>query len=350
MNFHPDLLKTVDGLKKLMTITPGDNVVNPTRITTGSLALDVVLGGGWPTDTWSEIIGEASSGKTAICLKTIAANQEKDPDFVAVWVAAENWFPEWAAICGVDTSRVIVVQTNIMEDAYQAVIKICESKQVDLVVIDSLPALTPSTEDEKNMDEMTVGRGALLTNKFFRKIAVAQQREEGEKQVAGILINQFRMKIGVMHGDPRTTPGGLGKDYAMSIRAEVKRDEWIEAGTGTAKRRIGQAIKLHTIKNKTFPPQQTGYVDFYVAEGGAVDPGQFDFAKEIISLGIVHGVIERRGGWLYYTHVGGGADGADDPRKWHGGDAMLASIREEVFLAEALTKEVLDVLLIGEKK
>lgn len=339
MNFHPDLLKTVAGLKKTLTIMTGEDVVNPSRITTGSLSVDAILGGGWPTGTWTELIGNASSGKTALCLKTIAVNQAKDPEFTTVWVAAENWFPEWAATCGVDNSRVIVVQTNIMEDAYQAVLQLMESKQVDLVVIDSLPALTPSTEDEKLMEESTVGRGALLTNKFFRKVAVAQARSEGEKQVAGVIINQWRMKIGVMHGDPRTTPGGLGKDYAMSIRAEVKRDDWIEVGTGTGKSRVGQSVKVHTIKNKTFPPQQTAYVDFYVADGGSVDAGDFDFAKEIVSMGLVHGVIERKGGWYYYT------DG-EEKRKWQGAENMLASIREEVFLAENLTKEVLDVLQV----
>lgn len=342
MSFHPDLLKTVAGLQKIMTITTGDQTANPERITTGSLGLDLTLGGGWPTGEWSEIIGDPSSGKTAICLKTIAANQAKDPDFTVVWVAAENWFPEWTEKLGVDNTRVLLVKTNIMEDAFEAAVKLCETKRVDLIVIDSLPALTPSTENDKEMGESTVGRGALLTNKFFRKISPAMMREPGEKQVAGILINQWRMKIGVMHGDPRTTPGGMGKDYAMSVRAEVKRDAWIEEGTGTAKRRIGQAIKLHTVKNKTFPPQQTGYVDFYVADGGPVDAGQFDFAKEILSLAVIHGLVERRGGWYYYTHRG-------EERKWQGSDKFLASLREEVFLNEDLTQEVLDVVLVGKK-
>lgn len=342
MNFHPDFLKSVAGLKKTIDITTGDEVSNPSRITTGSLVLDTTIGGGWPTGTWSEIIGEASSGKTALCLKTIAANQEKNPDFTVVWIAAESWHPEWAEKCGVDNSRVIVVRTNIMEDAYQAVLAVCESKQVDLIVIDSLPALTPSTEDEKLMEESTVGRGALLTNKFFRKIAAAQMRDPGEREVAGILINQWRMKIGVMMGDPRTTPGGLGKDYAMGIRIEAKRDGWIEVGTGTAKRRIGQTIKAHTVKNKTYPPQMTAYVDFYFADGGDVFAGEYDSAKEILSLATVHGIVDRRGAWYYYTHK-------EEERKWQGAEQMLASLREEIFLAEDLSKEVLEVLHVGAK-
>lgn len=342
MNFHPDVLTTVADLKKLVEVTTGSEVSNPGRISTGSLALDATFGGGWPTGTWSEIIGDPSSGKTAICLKTIAANQAKDPDFTAVWVAAENWYPEWAEKCGVDNSRVILVRTNIMEDAYESVLKMCETKQVDLIVIDSLPALTPSTEDEKAMEESTVGRGALLTNKFFRKVAAAQMRDPGEREVAGILINQWRMKIGVMFGDPRTTPGGMGKDYAMSMRVEIKRDEWIEEGTGSAKRRVGQGIKAHTVKNKTYPPQMTGYVDFYVADNDFIDGGNYDSAKEIVSLAIVHGLIRTKGAWLYYKHN-------DEERKWHGATKMLDSVREEVFLAEDLTKEVLDVLQVSTK-
>jgi recombination protein RecA len=335
MTLHPDLLKTVADLNKALgdKVKTGSDVSNPGRITTGSLALDLVLGGGWPTGVWSEIIGEASHGKTAICLKTIAANQALDPDFTVVWIAGENWHPEWAATCGVDNSRVLVVESNIMEDAYEAAIKFCESKQVDLLVIDSLPALTPGTENEKSMDEPTVGRGALLTNKFFRKVAAAQHREPGEKQIAGILINQYRMKIGVMHGDPRTTPGGLGKDYAMAVRAEVKRDEWQEIGPSGNKRRIGQTIKMRTIKNKTYPPQQTAYVDFYMAEGGVVPAGNYDFAKEIVSLSLINGVVDRRGGWVFYGD-----------RKWQGAANLLEAIRQEPELRKAIESEVMDTL------
>jgi len=339
MTMHHDLLKTIADLNKALgdRVVMGSDVANPGRITTGSLALDLVLGGGWPTGVWSEIVGEASHGKTAVCLKTIATNQALDPDFTTVWIAGEPWHPEWAATCGVDNDRVIVVESNIMEDAYEAAIKFCESKQVDLLVIDSLPALTPSTESEKAMDEFTVGRGALVTNKFFRKIAAAQARQPGEKQVAGILINQYRMKIGVMHGDPRTTPGGLGKDYAMAVRCEVKRDEWQEIGPSGNKRRIGQTIKMRTIKNKTYPPQQTAYVDFYVADGGDVPAGEYDFGKEIVSLSLINGVVERRGGWVYYTHAG-------VARKWQGAANLLASVREEPDLRSALEREVMDTL------
>lgn len=302
------------------------------RITTGSTTFDYVLGGGFPANQWNELIGEPSHGKTAIALKTIAANQEANPEHTTVWVAAEQWVPEYAEMCGVDTSRVIVVETNTMETAYDAVIAYAESKSVDAIVIDSLPALSPSPELEKTMDEMTVGRGALLTNKFFRVVGQAMKRSliEDERPVLGLIINQYRMKIGVMHGDPRTTPGGEGKNYAFFTRSEVRRDEWIEEGTGTNKVRVGQRIKIRTIKNKTAPPQRIAYVDFYFQDSGIYSAGEYDFAKEVAAMAIVKEVVERRGGWIYHGE-----------RKWQGQEAFVASLREEVDLLSELRASVL---------
>lgn len=314
------------------------------RLTTGSLSVDVALGGGWPVNQWHEIIGEASNGKTALALKTIAANQKLNPDFVTVWVAAEEWVPGYAELCGVDPSRVFVISTNIMEEAYEAVIQIVESKEVDCIVIDSLPALVPGAEDEKEMEESTVGRSALLTNKFFRKVGKASKRSltAPERPFIGIIINQWRSKIGVMYGDPRTTPGGLGKDYAFFTRMEVRRDEWIEAGTGQEKRRIGQSIKVRVIKNKSAPPSQVAVVDFYFADGGSIPAGEFDFAKEILSIGIVNKVLTRAGAYYRYELNG-------EQRQWQGSDGILNAIREEVDLREALERDVLDSIKAGSK-
>ena len=303
------------------------------RATSGSTTFDYILGGGFPTNQWNELVGEPSHGKTAIALKTIAANQSKDPEFTAVWVAAEQWVPEYAEMCGVDTSRVIVVETNIMEEAYDTVLAFAESKSVDAIVIDSLPALVPGPEDEKNMDEMTVGRGALITNKFFRKAGAAMKRSltEAERPILGIIINQYRMKIGVMHGDPRTTPGGVGKDYAFFTRSEVRRDEWIETGPSGNKTRVGQRIKIRTLKNKTAPPSRTAYVDFYFSAHSIYDAGDFDTAKEVAAMAIVKGIVDRKGGWISYGE-----------RKWNGQEALVNSIREEVDFYDDLREKVLN--------
>jgi recombination protein RecA len=219
-----------------------------------------------------------------------------------------------------------------MEEAYDAVIAFAESKSVDAIVIDSLPALVPGPENEKNMDEMTVGRGALLTNKFFRKAGAAMKRSmvEAERPILGIIINQWRMKIGVMHGDPRTTPGGVGKDYAYFTRSEVKRDEWIEVGSGTNKVRVGQRIKIRVIKNKTAPPQQIAYIDYYFQDHSIYEAGDYDTAKEVAAMAIIKQVVERRGGWIYFGE-----------RKWQGAEAFANSIREEVDLFEELREKVL---------
>ena len=344
-----ELAKVFSSINKKMgadTIVLGSDIRDDIldRITTGSVAIDIALGGGWPVNQWHEIIGEASNGKTALALKTIAANQKRDPEFTTVWVAAEQWVPKYAEMCGVDASRVYVVSTNIMEEAYEAVIQITESKAIDCIVVDSLPALVPSSEDEKQMEESTVGRTALLTNKFFRKVGLASKRSltKYERPFIGIIINQWRSKIGVMYGDPRTTPGGLGKDYAFFTRMEVRRDEWIEAGTGDAKRRIGQSIKVRILKNKSAPPSTTAVVDFYFSGGGHIAAGEFDFAKEILSIGIINKVIVRAGAYYRYQFKG-------EQRQWQGADAMLDSIREEIELKETLERDVLDSIKAGSK-
>ncbi len=339
-----DLAKVFAAINKKMgddTIVLGSEITESgKRLTSGSVAVDVALGGGWPVNQWHEIIGEASNGKTAIALKTIAANQEKDPEFTTVWVAAEEWVPEYAQMCGVDPSRVYVVSTNIMEEAYEAVIQIAQSKSVDCIVIDSLPALVPTTENAAEMETATVGRGALLTNKFFRKVGKASKRSltKPERPFIGLMINQWRSKIGVMYGDPRTTPGGLGKDYAFFTRIEVRRDDWIESGTGQEKRRVGQTIKVRVLKNKSAPPSQVALVDFYFAEGGELPAGSFDFAKEILAIGMLNKVIKRAGAYYRYAD-----------RQWQGSDAMLSSIREEIDLRETLERDVLDSIKAGSK-
>jgi recombination protein RecA len=334
---NADALKVMAQLNKRFgvdTIVIGGNIRNDLikRATTGSTTFDYILGGGFPTNQWNELVGEPSHGKTAIALKTIAANQKINEDFTTVWVAAEQWVPEYAEMAGVDTSRVIVIETNIMEEAYDVVIAFAESKSVDAIVIDSLPALVPSPENEKNMDEMTVGRGALITNKFFRKAGAAMKRSltESERPILGLIINQYRMKIGVMHGDPRTTPGGQGKDYAFFTRSEVRRDEWIEAGTGVNKTRVGQRIKIRTLKNKTAPPSRTAYVDFYFADHSIYSAGDYDVAKEVAAMAIVKQIVDRKGGWIYYGE-----------RKWQGQEALVNSIREEVDFFEELRDKVL---------
>lgn len=332
---RPSLDKIVADLNKKLgpgTVVKASQADAPVpRIPTGSVTLDYIVGGGWPANQWVELIGEASAGKTMLALQTIAVNQKRDPDFTTVWIAAEKWVSQYAEMCGVDTDRVFVVETNVMEDALDAAIKFADARAVDLIVIDSLPALVPSSEDEKMMEEMTVGRGALLINKFFRKAGKSFKRSliEEDRPVCGLMLNQWRMKIDGGKYDNRTTPGGLGKDYSYFVRAEIRRAGWIDEGTGVEQRRVGQTVRVRTIKNKTHPAQQVCEFDFYF-DDGELSKGSIDVSREMVQLGVITKVIERKAAWLHYKG-----------RKWQGAEAMLASLREEVDLADDLQTEIM---------
>jgi recombination protein RecA len=263
--------------------------------TTGILAFDLALGGGWAANQWNEIVGEESSGKTAIAYKTIAANQQRDPEYLALWVAAEEYVPEYAASFGVDLERLWVVETNEMEAALDLVLKAVDNRAVDCVVIDSLPALVTETEVNKAMDEASVATGAQILSRFFKKCAKAQRRSltDDDRPCTLIAINQWRDKIGVMFGDPRTTPGGKAKNYYYFIRVEVRRDEWIAEGS-KLDTRVGQTIKMRVMKNKTYRPQQVAQADFYFADTVGYKKGDFDMAKDIVNVALALELFEGR--------------------------------------------------------
>ena len=145
------------------------------RQSTGSYSFDVMLGGGWPLNSWNEIIGNESHGKTVLALKTIAAAQ-RSPEHQTLWVASEDFNLKWAEQLGVDLDRVTLAQTNAMEEAYEIVIEAYQDRAVDAIVIDSYPALIPSSEYAGDMADWLPGLGARLTNKFMRKSSTAQRR------------------------------------------------------------------------------------------------------------------------------------------------------------------------------
>jgi recombination protein RecA len=297
------------------------------RITTGMLSYDLMLGGGWPVNQWSEIIGEESSGKTAIAYKTIAANQQADPEFCALWIAAEDFVPEYAKAIGVDLDRLWIVENNIMEQVYDLSIRALDNRAVDMIVIDSLPALVPDDEAEKMMEEFTVGLGARLTGKFFRKSSKSQKRSliEEDRGCTGIIINQWREKIGVMYGDNRTTPGGKAKNFHYFARVEVKRDEWLKSKDEV----VGQSIKGRTLKNKTHRPQQSAVVDFYFTDTDNFSFGSFDVIKDMVNIGIAAGLIERSG--AFYSYAG---------ERWQGKEKTLEGIREDAGMQRQLREQV----------
>lgn len=216
-----------------------------------------------------------------------------------------------------------------MEHVYDLVIKTLDNRAVDLIVIDSLPALVPGDESEKMMEEFTVGLGARLTGKFFRKSSKAQKRSliHDERECTGLMINQWREKIGVMYGDNRTTPGGKAKNFHYFSRVEVKRDEWIKTKDET----VGQTIKARTIKNKTYRPQQVAVVDYYFAPTQGFDRGDFDTTKDVVNIAIAYDLITRAGAYYSYGE-----------QRWQGKDAVLQSVREDTTLREGITKAVFE--------
>lgn len=311
------------------------------RYTSGSLSLDVALGGGWPGNQWAEVLGMESHGKTAIVLKTIAANQQLDPDFSTLWVAAEHYDVDQAAALGVDNNRVQVVPTQEMEVAYETMLQYSKARAVDCVVLDSYPALIAKEEEDKSMDEAVMALGARLTGKFFRKAGAATRRSLvlEERPMLGFIINQYRDKIGAFapHGTPKTSPGGNAKNYAFYSRVEVTRDEWIEQATpGKGKVKVGQKIKVRTIKNKSAAPQQVAYIDFYFRDAPALgfERGDYDLVKELVAMAVVYDVITRGGATFRFgTH------------KWTGKDAMYNALRENVALINEVGDAVREVAL-----
>lgn len=328
------LIETINKRYKDEVLVRGSALQHATwqRGTTGSLVFDVMLGGGWPLNTWNEIIGNESSGKTTMALKTIAAHQALKPEYHTLWVAAEDFDSEWAATLGVDVSRLTFVTTNVMELAYDAALAVMEERACDAVVLDSYPALVPSDEDDKNMMEMTVGRGAYFTNKFMRKSYGAMSRSltEYDRPVLALFINQWRERIGVLHGDPRITPGGKGKNFAFVSRVEVARTDWIKRG----QIKVGQTIKGRTLKNKTAPPQREALVDFYFEDSGNHAAGDYDLLKQVHAVALSTDVIEQHGAWYHFGDS-----------KWHGEAKVLSDMQADPLLVAALAAHVRHRLL-----
>ena len=315
------------------TVVIGSQIRKPERevITSGSLEIDVALGGGWAVGHWIEVVGHESAGKSLIVLKTIAANQKRDPNFTTIWFATEDFVEDYAVMLGVDLDRVIVENLNELESVYQHCIDFMETKAIDCIVIDSLPGLVPIREDDATMEDFQPGLVAFLTGKFFRKSQHSIKRSlvaENDRPVTGFVINQWREKIGVMRGDPRTTPGGKGKNFFFFQRVDVQRAEWIDTSKG---RHIGQTIRVKNIKNKYAPPGREGLVDAYFASGNGHRAGEYDLVKDIVSAGTAYDVITRPD----KSHYEFG------DLSWFGRPNMEADLRDDPALRKRLHRAVL---------
>ena len=271
-----------------------------TKISTvpsGSLALDVALGvGGYPRGRIIEVYGPESSGKTTVALHAIAEVQKKGG--VAAFIDAEHALdPKYAAALGVDIDELLLSQPDTGEQGLEIADALVSSGAVDIVVIDSVAALVPRAEIEGEMGDSHMGLQARLMSQALRKLSGSTNKT---KTIA-IFINQVREKIGIMFGNPETTPGGRALKFYATIRLEVRRAEQIKSGTEI----MGNRTKIKVVKNKVAPPFRTAEVDIMYGEG-------ISQVGEIIDMASEKDIVNKSGAWYAYKgeRIGQGRENA----------------------------------------
>ena len=271
-----------------------------TKISTvpsGSLALDVALGvGGYPRGRIIEVYGPESSGKTTVALHAIAEVQKKGG--VAAFIDAEHALdPKYAAALGVDIDELLLSQPDTGEQGLEIADALVSSGAVDIVVIDSVAALVPRAEIVGEMGDSHMGLQARLMSQALRKLSGSINKT---KTIA-IFINQVREKIGIMFGNPETTPGGRALKFYATIRLEVRRAEQIKSGTEI----MGNRTKIKVVKNKVAPPFRTAEVDIMYGEG-------ISQVGEIIDMASEKDIVNKSGAWYAYKgeRIGQGRENA----------------------------------------
>jgi len=281
-----------------------DSHINIEATSSGSMALDLALGiGGYPKGRIVEIYGPESSGKTTFALHAIAEVQKKGGR--AAFIDAEHALdPVYAKNLGVDIEDLLLSQPDTGEQALEICEALIRSEAIDIIVIDSVAALVPQAEIEGEMGDSHVGLQARLMSQALRKITGILQKTK----TTAIFINQLREKVGVIFGNPETTPGGRALKFYSTIRLEVRRAEAIKQGDQV----IGNRTNVKVVKNKVAPPFKTATVDIMYGEGVSKESDIIDIASEI-------GVIEKSGAWYAYLgeKIGQGKENAKNFLKEH---------------------------------
>jgi recombination protein RecA len=271
-------------------------------IGSGSIALDSALGGGYAKGRIVEIYGPESSGKTTLTLHAIAEVQRAGG--TAAFIDAEHALdPEYARKIGVRVDELVISQPDYGEQALEIVDALVRSWAVDLIVVDSVAALVPKAEIEGNMGDSFMGLQARLMSQALRKITGVISKSN----TTVIFINQLRMKIGVMFGNPETTTGGNALKFYASQRIDIRRKEKIESGTGDDKEAMGNRVKIKVVKNKIAPPFREVEVDVLFNEG-------ISRLGEIIDIGSEKGIIKKAGAFYSFgdTKLGQGKENTRD--------------------------------------
>lgn len=271
--------------------------VDSDAISSGSIKIDEALGiGGFPRGRIIEIYGPESSGKTTLALHAIAEIQKKGGR--AAFIDAENAIdPIYAKNLGVDTNELILSQPDSGEQALEITEMLIKSGAIDLVVVDSVAALVPQAELDGEMSDTHVGLQARLMSKAMRKLSGVMNRSE----CTAIFINQLREKVGIMFGNPETTPGGRALKFYSSVRVEIRRSEAIKNGTDI----IGNKVNVKIVKNKVAPPFKTAQIEIMYGEG-------ISYVAEVLDLCVDYDIIQKSGAWFSYegNKIGQGKESA----------------------------------------
>ncbi|GAC1387695.1 MAG: recombinase RecA [Candidatus Saccharimonadales bacterium] len=290
--------------------------VNVECIPTGSISLDLALGGGLPKGRIIEVYGPESSGKTTLTLHAIAEIQKQGG--TAAFIDAEHALdPSYAQRIGVDTSNLLLSQPDNGEQALEIVETLVRSNAVDLIVVDSVAALVPRAEIEGEMGDSHMGLQARLMSQALRKLTGVISRSH----TTVVFINQIRMKIGVMFGNPETTTGGNALKFYASVRMDIRRIGQIKQGDAVS----GNRTRVKVVKNKIAPPFREAEFDIMYNEG-------ISKSGDILDLAVIQGIVEKAGAWFSYN----------GEKVGQGREASKTFLQENPVIMEEIAKKVRD--------